>query len=333
MLRSLIAQWCEANGVDPPKRPGEDQGAKHGGRPGDASLPFGDQALVESLLKKLQSTQVEVQRAAAGELRLLAKVSTDNRVCIGKCGAIPLLVAALSSSDLKTQEHVVTALLNLSIHEGNKRAIVAAGAINPIVEVLKNGSIEARENSAATLFSLSAVQENKIAIGASGAIPALVDLLNDGSSRGKKDAATALFNLCIYPENKAKAVRAGIVGPLMDLLVEADLGMVDESLAILSVLATHPEARAAIARACPTAVLADLIANGSTKNKENSAAVLLQLCSASSHHVTAAVKLGAVGPLRELCQTGTSRARRKAADLLQLLNEQETVSIGCGKVR
>ncbi|PNY03127.1 clathrin heavy chain 1-like protein, partial [Trifolium pratense] len=39
------------------------------------------------------------QRAAAGDLRLLAKRNADNRVCIAEAGAIPLLVELLSSTD------------------------------------------------------------------------------------------------------------------------------------------------------------------------------------------------------------------------------------------
>lgn len=218
-LRSVIAQWCQDNGVEVPK--------KSGSKPKQVKVPecsVGDRATVEHLLQKLKSGQPDIQRAAAGELRLLAKRNVENRSCIADAGAIPLLVGLLSTQDLKTQEHAVTALLNLSINDNNKGAIVMAGAINPIVEVLKNGSKEARENAAATLFSLSVVDENKVTIGNSGAIPALVDLLKDGTSRGKKDAATALFNLSIYQGNKARAVRAGVVPPLMELLKDTNAG-------------------------------------------------------------------------------------------------------------
>lgn len=218
-LRSVIAQWCETNGIDVPK--------KFSSKARPSRVPeysAGERATVEHLLQKLRSGQSDMQRAAAGELRLLAKRNVENRVCIAEAGAIPLLIGLLSSEDLKTQEHAVTALLNLSINDNNKGVIVNSGAINPIVQVLMNGSKEARENAAATLFSLSVVDENKVTIGNLGAIPALVDLLKDGTSRGKKDAATALFNLSIYQGNKARAVRAGVVPPLMGLLRDPILG-------------------------------------------------------------------------------------------------------------
>eukprot|EP00249_Psilotum_nudum_P018897 c27008_g1_i1 orf=278-1879(+) len=188
VLRSLIVQWCETHGIDLPKKGGSSKSRQMPATGTDISA--GDRQTIEALMQKLSSGQLDVQRAAAGELRLLAKRNGENRVWIAEAGAIPLLVGLLSTQDLRTQEHAVTALLNLSIHDSNKGAIVRADAIAPIVEVLRKGSMEARENAAATLFSLSVLDDNKVLIGASGAIPALVSLLCDGSLRGKKDAAT-----------------------------------------------------------------------------------------------------------------------------------------------
>ncbi|MCO5568619.1 hypothetical protein L7F22_022318 [Adiantum nelumboides] len=306
VLKSLIAQWCETHGVELPKK-----------------IPSGERQTIDVLLQKLSLGQPDVQRAAAGEIRMLAKRNAENRVCIAEAGAIPLLVKLLSSADPRTQEHAVTALLNLSIHDGNKGMIVSSGAIDPIVEVLKDGSMEARENAAATLFSLSVVDDNKITIGASGAIPALVSLLRDGTLRGKKDAATALFNLSIFQGNKAKAVRALVVPPLMQLLKDPSSDMVDEALAILAILATHHEGRAAISQASATPVLVELIKTGSARNKENAAAVLLALCVNDPVQTALVGQLGAQGPLVELAKNGTGRGRRKASSLLEHMNRHE----------
>ncbi|CAK9206532.1 unnamed protein product [Sphagnum jensenii] len=322
VLRSVIAQWCETHGLEVPKKPGS--------KPKPVKTPeysAGERATVDHLLRKLTSSQPDMQRAAAGELRLLAKRNVENRICIADAGAIPLLVGLLSTQDLKTQEHSVTALLNLSINDNNKGAIVNAGAINPIVEVLKTGSKEARENAAATLFSLSVVDENKISIGNSGAIPALVDLLKTGTSRGKKDAATALFNLSIYQGNKARAVRAGVVAPLLELLEDANAGMVDEALAILAILATHQEGRVAIGQASAIPVLVDLIHSGSSRNKENAAAVLLALMVTDAANIEKARELGAYAALTDLASNGTTRAKRKATQLLEHMRKQEGQSI------
>ncbi|XP_042511252.1 U-box domain-containing protein 13-like isoform X2 [Macadamia integrifolia] len=315
VLRSLIAQWCEANGIEPPKRP-----SNSGPNKATSFCSPSERAKIDVLLCKLTSSNLEDQRSAAGELRLLAKRNADNRVCIAEAGAIPLLVGLLSNSDPRTQEHVVTALLNLSICEDNKRIIIFSGAIPGIVHVLWKGSMESRENAAATLFSLSVVDENKVTIGASGAIPALVTLLSEGSQRGKKDAATALFNLCIYQGNKVRAVHAGVVPTLMRLLTETGGGMVDEALAVLAILASHPEGKAAIGAAEAMPVLVEVIGSGSPRNKENAAAVLVHLCSGDRQYLAEAQELGVMVPLLDLAQNGTDRGKRKAGQLLERLS-------------
>ncbi|GFZ05861.1 plant U-box 14 [Actinidia rufa] len=320
VLKSLIGLWCESNGVELPKKQGSCGKKKLGAGGSDC-----DQAAINALIHKLANGNAEQQRAASGEIRLLAKRNADNRVFIAEAGAIPLLVDLLSSTDSRTQEHAVTALLNLSIYEANKGTIVNAGAIPDIVDVLKNGSMEARENAAATLFSLSVVDENKVAIGAAGAIPPLIDLLCHGTPRGKKDAATAIFNLSIYQGNKVRAVRAGIVGPLMRLLKDAGSGMMDEALAILAILAGHQEGKMAIGQSEPVPVLVEVIRTGSPRNRENAAAVLWSLCTGDVQYLRAVRELGAEEVLKELSENGTDRAKRKAGCVLELLQRVDVL--------
>ncbi|CAI9091151.1 OLC1v1026098C1 [Oldenlandia corymbosa var. corymbosa] len=320
VLKSLIALWCESNGVELPKSQGSSRHKRSGAGGSEC-----DRAAINVLLQKLTNSNPEEQRAAAGELRLLAKRNADNRVCIAEAGAIPLLVELLSSPDSRTQEHAVTALLNLSINEANKGTIVSAGAIPDIVDVLKNGSMEARENAAATLFSLSVVDENKVIIGAAGAIPALIDLLCHGTPRGKKDAATAIFNLSIYQGNKVRAVRSGIVPPLVRLLKDPGGGMVDEALAILAILASHPEGKIAIGQADPVPVLVEVIRTSSPRNRENAAAILWSLCTGDVQCLKLAKGLGAEEVLKELSENGTDRAKRKASSVLELLQRIQVV--------
>ncbi|XP_020229692.1 U-box domain-containing protein 14 [Cajanus cajan] len=319
VLKSLIALWCESNGIELPKK----QGSCRTKKCGPSSLSDCDRNAISALLYKLMSSDIEQQRAAAGELRLLAKRNADNRVCIAEAGAIPPLVDLLSSSDPRTQEHAVTALLNLSINDSNKGTIVNAGAIPDIVDVLKNGSMEARENAAATLFSLSVLDENKVQIGAAGAIPALIKLLCEGTPRGKKDAATAIFNLSIYQGNKARAIKAGIVAPLIQFLKDAGGGMVDEALAILAILVNHHEGRVAIGQAEPIPTLVEVIRTGSPRNRENAVAVLWSLCTGDPLQLKLAKEHGAEAALQELLENGTDRAKRKAGSILELLQRME----------
>ncbi|KAF8667551.1 hypothetical protein HU200_052751 [Digitaria exilis] len=315
VLRSLIAQWCEANGIEPPKRSSQPN------KPTPA-CSSSERANIDALLSRLCSHDPEEQMSAAAELRLLAKRNANNRICIAEAGAIPLLLSLLSSSDLRTQEHAVTALLNLSIHEDNKASIISSGAVPSIVHVLRNGSMVARENAAATLFSLSVIDEYKVTIGATGAIPALVVLLSEGSQRGKKDAAAALFNLCIYQGNKGRAIRAGVVPLIMGLVTNPTGALMDEAVAILSILASHPEGKAAIGAAEPIPVLVEMIGSGSPRNRENAAAVMLYLCSGEQHlvHLARAQECGIMVPLRELALNGTERGKRKAVQLLERMS-------------
>ncbi|XP_022990027.1 U-box domain-containing protein 14-like [Cucurbita maxima] len=313
VLKSLIALWCDNNGVELPSK----QGSCVNKKPGN-SISDCDRAAIDALLVKLVNGSPEQKRSAAGALRLLAKRNSDNRICIAEAGAIPFLVELLSSNDTRTKEHAVTAMLNLSINDGNKRRIVDLRALPAIVEVLKNGSMEARENAAATLFSLSVIDENKVAIGAARAIPSLISLLCEGTTRGKKDAAAAIFNLSIYQGNKARAVRAGIVNPLMGFLKDSGGGMVDEALAILAILATHHEGKMAIRQTEPTAILLEFIRTGSPRNQENAAAVLWSLCSTDFEQLKVAGEHGAEVALMEVSENGTERAKRKAGSILEL---------------
>ncbi|XP_062192124.1 U-box domain-containing protein 4-like [Phragmites australis] len=276
---------------------------------------------VRKLIEDLKSDSVDVQRSAASEIRLLAKHNMENRIVIANCGAVNLLVGLLHSPDAETQEHAVTALLNLSINDNNKIAIASADAVDPLIHVLETGNPEAKENSAATLFSLSVIEENKVRIGRSGAIKPLVDLLGNGTPRGKKDAATALFNLSILHENKARIVQADAVRHLVELMDPA-AGMVDKAVAVLANLATIPEGRTAIGQARGIPALVEVVELGSARGKENAAAALLQLCTNSNRFCSIVLQEGAVPPLVALSQSGTPRAREKAQALLSYFRSQ-----------
>ncbi|KAK7255866.1 hypothetical protein RIF29_29291 [Crotalaria pallida] len=311
-LYSLISNWCEANGVELPKRMGNLRLCKATSDGSSESLDL------DTLMSKLTSIDIEDQRFAAGELRLLAKHNGQNRILIAEAGAIPLLVDLLHASDAGTQEQAVTALLNLSINEDNKERIMASEAVLGILNVLKNGSMQARENAAATFFSLSVVDRNKVAIGASGAIQALVTLFCEGSQRGKVDAGTALFNLCLYQGNKGRAINAGIVPKLVEMLTKPGGEMRDEALAIMAALVSHPDGKAAIGSMNVVPTLVELISCGSSTNKENATSVLVHLCT-NPHHLSNVSSFGVINPLLDLAKNGSEQGKRKAAQLLELI--------------
>ncbi|KAE7995264.1 hypothetical protein FH972_000083 [Carpinus fangiana] len=282
------------------------------------------QPTVKICVDGLQSPSTAVKRSAAAKLRLLAKNRADNRALIGESGAVPALIPLLRcSSDPLTQEHAVTALLNLSLLEGNKALITNAGAIKSLVYVLKTGTEISKQNAACALLSLALLEENKSSIGACGAIPPLVSLVLNGSSRGKKDALTTLYKLCSIRLNKERAVSAGAVKPLVELVAEQGSGMAEKAMVVLSSLAGIEEGREAIVEEGGIAVLVEAIEDGSVKGKEFAVLTLLQLCADSVRNRGLLVREGAIPPLVALSQTGcvSVRAKHKAETLLGYLRE------------
>ncbi|XP_059278842.1 U-box domain-containing protein 15-like isoform X1 [Lycium ferocissimum] len=314
-LKNLIGEWCLKNNFQLPKKEA----------PTPESPSAGSDEKLLSLIKDLSSSHLEVQRKAVTKIRMLSKENPEKRTLIANYGGIPPLVQLLSYPDSKIQEHAVTALLNLSIDESNKKLISREQAIPEIIEILQNGSIGAKENSAAALFSLSMLDENKVAIGSLNGIPPLIDLLKNGTIRGRKDAITALFNLCFNHTNKSIAIQAGIVAPLLQLLSEKHLDMVDETLSILLILATHPEGRQEIGKLSFIEILVNLMKDGTPKNKECSVAVLLELSTYNSNLMLAALQYGVYEHLVEISKEGTDRGQRKAKSILQLMSKTEQI--------
>ncbi|CAK9315474.1 unnamed protein product [Citrullus colocynthis] len=315
-LKNLILQWCQKYNYELPKK---EVVAGVGDTPPDLAKE------ISSLVHNLSSSQLDVQREAIIKIRVLSKENPENRVWIANSGVIPPLVKLLSYPDLNFQEHTVTALLNLSIDDANKRLIAREGAIPAIIEILQHGTEEAKENSAAALFSLSMLDENKVLIGSLKGIPPLVLLLRAGTIRGKKDAATALFNLSLNQANKSRAIKAGIIPPLLALLEDKNLGMVDEALSILLLLASHPEGRSEIGNNSFIEILVNIIIDGTPKNKECATSLLLELGRNNSPSILVALQFGVYEHLVELTRCGTSRAQRKATSLLQYMSKCEHI--------
>ncbi|XP_008467149.2 U-box domain-containing protein 11 isoform X2 [Cucumis melo] len=318
IMRKLIYEWCEehnvkleeglTNGKLKKCRSSEDDCRR-------TPLP------IKTLVRHLSFGSVQEQKIAVTEIRQLSKSSSEHRVEIAEAGAIPQLVNLLSSKDVITQENAISCILNLSLHEQNKRLIMLSGAVSYISQVLKVGSMEGRECAAATIYSLSLADENKAIIGASGVIPDLLEILDIGTPRGQKDAAGALLNLCMYQGNKGRALNAGIVKPLLKMLSDSNGSLVDDALYIMSILCGHPDAKAAMGNANSLLVLTDVLKTGSPRSKENAAAVLLAFCKGDREKLEWLTRLGAMAPLMKLAENGTGRARRKAASLLDQLRK------------
>ncbi|EPS68251.1 hypothetical protein M569_06518, partial [Genlisea aurea] len=311
-LKNLIQQWCEKNNYQIPRK----KTAPAAEVTVAASANGGE---ISAAVQSLSSSKLDEQREAVKKIRKLSKESAENRTLIAAAGGILHLVRLLAYPDSRIQEHAVTAILNLSIDETNKKLISEEDPIPAIIEILERGSVGAKENSAAALFSLSMLDDNKVKIGNLDGIPPLIELLRTGTIRGKKDAMTALFNLCINSTNKSRAIEAGITAPLLALLEDKKkLEMANEALSLLLILASCSEGTRALGQLQFIETLVHLIGGGSPKNQECAAAVLLVLGSNNRNLILAALQYGVYEHLVEVSNNGTERGQRKANSLIKL---------------
>ncbi|KAL5798672.1 hypothetical protein ACOSQ2_003492 [Xanthoceras sorbifolium] len=324
LIREMISQWCKNQGIELPNP------VQYSNEEG---ITEADRDHFLSLLEKMSATLFE-QKEAAKELRLLTKRMPSFRAVFGESlGAIPLLLTPLSESKSPSgihpnlQEDVITTLLNISIHDNNKKLVAETPMVIPILmEALKSGTIETRSNAAAALFTLSALDSNKTLIGKSGALKPLIDLLEEGHQLTLKDVASAIFNLCIIHENKARAVRDGAVMVILKKIMDGV--HVDELLAILVMLSSHHRAVEEIGDLGAVPCLLRIIRESTCeRNKENCIAILHTVC------LTDRTKMKALreeentyGTISKLAQDGTARAKRKANGILDRLKRAVNIT-------
>lgn len=314
----MISRWCNSHGI---KLPDSDQSINEEG------LTEADRDHFLALLGKMSSTLSE-QKESAKELRLLTKRMPSFRALFGESlDAIPRLLSPLSQSKCKTevhpdlQEDIITTVLNLSIHDNNKKLVAETPMVIPLlIDALKSGTIETRSNAAAALFTLSALDSNKALIGKSGALKPLIDLLDEGHPLAMKDVASAIFNICILHENKVRAVRDGAVPVILEKIVSRV--HIDELLSILAMLSTNQKAIEEMGELDAVPCLLSIIRETScARNKENCIAILYTICfSDRSKWKEMREEESMHRTISQLAKNGTSRAKRKASGILERLN-------------
>lgn len=319
LVQDMITKWCKNRGV---RFPGPLQ------YPDENGLTESDQNHFLSLLKKLSSSNITETKEAAKTLRSLTKKNPSFRAFFGEnTDSIPQLLAPLSGIKTEThpdlQEDLITTLLNISIHDSNKKLVAETPmAIPTLLDALILGTIETRSNAAATLFTLSALDSNKSVIGKAGALKPLIDLLEEGHALAIKDAASAIFNLCIVHENKSRAVRDGAITVLLNKINEKV--QVDELLAILAMLSSNQRAVEEMCDLGAVSCLFSLIRETTcARNKENCIAILYTICfSDRTKWKEMREEESVYGTLSQLAENGNSRAKRKANGILDRINRQ-----------
>lgn len=318
----MISEWCKKHGIELPK-PVEDVDKE--------MITDADRGHLNSLLGRMSSSRSD-QKEAAKELRLLTKRMPSVRALFVECNdAVPQLLGPLSPDagdvDPALQEDLITTMLNLSIHDNNKKLIAEDPmAIHVLIESLKSGTIETRTNAAAAVFTLSALDSNKDIIGKAGAMKPLLDLLEEGHPLAIKDVASAIFNLCILLENKGRAVHDGAVTVILKKIMDGIL--VDELLSILAMLSSHQRAIEEMGELGAVPCLLRIIReSGCERNKENCIAILYSLCFNDRGKLrTIREEENGYGTISRLAQTGTSRAKRKAIGILERLKRIASIT-------
>lgn len=317
LVRSMISQWCTENGITLP--PVED-------REEDLVTNNERKACGEIFDRITFSSNISEQRQAIKDLRLLTKRNSSFRAVIGeKPDTIAQMISVVADSELEHSaevlEDTVTTILNLSIHESNKKIIGDDPTAIPfLIRALQSGTMDARSNAAAAIFSLSALDSNKAKIGESGALRPLVDLLEQGSMIAKKDAASAIFNLCMLHENKSRATKSGVIDVTLKAI--CDESLIDESMAILALLSSDHETVEEIGETGGVPCMLRIIKEEDQckRNKENAVAVLFAICMYDRSKLREIAEDESLnGSLAWLAQNGTTRARRKAAGILDKL--------------
>eukprot|EP00252_Welwitschia_mirabilis_P017958 TRINITY_DN4008_c0_g2_i1.p1 TRINITY_DN4008_c0_g2~~TRINITY_DN4008_c0_g2_i1.p1 ORF type:complete len:395 (+),score=51.15 TRINITY_DN4008_c0_g2_i1:172-1356(+) len=322
-LRSLIAQWAQAHGIDLKKR-------EPTRCPSSESLKTLEN-LVKSLSVKNEkrkgrdsSGSLLELREAVGEIKVLAKESRESRLRIVEAGAVARILPLLSYGDSEIEHSAIVILFHLSLDDDNKVGLVAEGAVESIVNALVRGSMDSRSIAAVTLTSLAMVDVNKATIGNHpGAISALVRLLSEGNGRARKEATTALYSLCFYSDNKRRAIAAGAVPLLLESIDAGPIGEATErSLGMINMLMTVTEGRVAVGNLGGVVeTLVKTLKEGTIRSQEHSVSILSLLCCNNKERAMEAREAGILVHCGQLFQDGSPRTKRKAAALIKALDE------------
>jgi hypothetical protein len=330
-LKNLISKWCRENGVA--------MEACEASKSDQAQAVAANKAALEAarmtasfLVKKLSvSFSPDAANRVVHEIRLLSKSGSDNRAFVGEAGAVPLLVPMLYSEDAGLQLNAVTALLNLSILEANKKRIMhAEGAVEAVTHIMCSGTTwRAKENAAAAVLSLASVHSYRRRLGRNASVvEKLVHLVRTGPTSTKKDALAALLSLAGERENVGKLVDAGVAEVAVSAISDEETAA-----AVLAALAKRGGSEAIVNIDGAVARLVAGMRRGTEWARESATAALVLLCRRlGARAVTQIMAVSGVEwAIWELMGTGTDRARRKAASLGRICRRWAAASAADGE--
>ena len=244
----------------------------------------------------------------------------DRLVAIAEAGALPPLIAMLSSGILLGKEKAAACLWHLALDEGNMNAIARANSgIPPIVALLDSNSAteQTYEFAASALTRLSLNDaENQTQIA-----KRLVAQLSAGSAGAQERSARAIWNLAAdQAESPVVILNAGALLPLVRMLSSGAGEARRAASGALSTLAkSSQQAQQAIAAGLVGILGSDAEAS------EQVTQLLLELAGESTNRIAIA-ETGAVQKL--VVQLRSKRA--KSRDLASATLAQLTADESCG---
>ncbi|KAG9150325.1 hypothetical protein Leryth_025146 [Lithospermum erythrorhizon] len=303
------------------------------------------QRLIKNLVTKLGSVSEQNRIEALSELRTISKSDAISRPLISDSGAIPYLSETLFSDSEICQENAAATLHNLTISSKDE-IMSTSGVLDALSHVLRNpASPFACQCASATIFNLLMVEAYRPIIGQKRDILyALIGIVKcpGSTSRTIQDAVKALFGIALYPVNRAQVIELGAVGPLFSLVCkDGRVGFVEDSTAVIAQLAGCEESWEAFKKVSGVRILVDLLdqATGSSyRTRENVVSALLNMARCGSDEVDVVeglrgvIGVEAVEGILDVAENGTEKGKRKASELLKILDlENQLVELVEGR--
>ncbi|XP_051121177.1 U-box domain-containing protein 9-like isoform X2 [Andrographis paniculata] len=320
-VKKMIMEWNKLHSADTPASI-VDKKEEH--------TTYSNEEHLMELLRRLSCSTDNQDRDAVEQIRKLTYKSPSFRTLFGKIeGAIPCLIQSVGiNHDLMMQEDLLAIIFNISTDEDVRNKIVAdcgASVISFLITSLgSENSVEMSRHAAAALNELSKVDSYKTKIGESGVFPSLFEVLRfrEGNLFSSRDAALAILNLCTVIQNRERAISDGAVMPVYEMI--KDRILIDEMLDILAMLSRHQKAVEDMEGIGILHCLFDLLKESSTteQNKENCVAIIHAMCMSNRRNLRNVDRIeNGYEILSQVVRTGTSRAKRKATDILNRLSK------------
>ncbi|KAG9685385.1 ARM repeat-containing protein, partial [Aureobasidium melanogenum] len=163
-----------------------------------------DKNTLEPILFLLESSDIEVQRAASAALGNLAVDGTYAMTTHLLLGGLQPLIRQMNSTNVEVQCNAVGCITNLATHEDNKAKIARSGALAPLTRLAKSKDMRVQRNATGALLNMTHSDDNRQQLVNAGAIPVLVHLLTSPDTDVQYYCTTALSNIAVDSSNRKR---------------------------------------------------------------------------------------------------------------------------------